>query len=89
MLEESPKGKFIFSRQEYSLRDGGAFGLKNDLSYLYLNANEDFLSGAEERFKKEFKTIKRASKEDEEKVIKIIKDEEEKANTGFGSIFGG
>jgi hypothetical protein len=87
-LSESLKGKIIFSRQEYSLRDGAALGLKNDRSYLYLNAPEDFLNGAEERFKTEFKTIKRTSKEEEEKVIKAIKDEEELANAGFGSIFG-
>ncbi len=88
MLDESPKGRFIFSRQEYSLRDGASLGLKSDTSYLYLSANEDFLKGAEERFKIEFKTIKRASREDEEKVTMIIKDEEERANAGFGSIFG-
>jgi hypothetical protein len=88
MLENSPKGKYIFARQEYQLKDGSSLGLKNEISYLYLNAPDDFLKGAEERFKNEFKTIKRASKEDEEKVIKEIKEEEEKANAGFGSIFG-
>jgi hypothetical protein len=88
MLENSPKGKYIFTRQEYSLRDGASVGLNPELSYLYLSANEDFLKGAEERFKTEFKTIKRAKKEDEDRVIKVIKDEEESANAGFGSIFG-
>lgn len=87
-LSESPKGKFIFVRQECSLRDGASLGLKPDTSYLYINAPDDFLDGAEERFKNEFKTVKRASKEDEEKVISTIKEEEEKANAGFGSIFG-
>ncbi|MDE1870974.1 MAG: hypothetical protein KGI06_01915 [Candidatus Micrarchaeota archaeon] len=88
MLGESPKGRFIFSRQDYSLRDGASLGLGDGKSYLYLNATEDFLKGAEERFKNEFKTVKRTSPEDEQKVIRIIKEEEEKANAGFGSIFG-
>jgi hypothetical protein len=87
-LSESLKGKIIFSRQEYSLRDGATLGLKENLSYLYLNAPDEFLKGAEERFRTEFKTIKRAGKEEEAKVIQAIKDEEEKANVGFGSIFG-
>ncbi|MGD0510308.1 MAG: hypothetical protein ABSA33_00560 [Candidatus Micrarchaeaceae archaeon] len=87
-LETSPKGKYIFSRQECDLRDGAAFGLNDKVSYLYLNATDDFLNGAEERFKTEFKTIKRASKDEEEKVIAAIKEEQERANTGFGSIFG-
>jgi len=89
MLESSPKGKYIFARQDYSLRDGSSVGLKGDKSYIYLSAPDDFLKGAEERFKTEFKTVKRASKEEEEKVISVIKDEEERANAGFGSIFGG
>lgn len=88
MLEESPKGKFIFSRQDYSLREGASLGLDDGKSYLYLNATEDFLKGAEDRFKNEFKTIKRATQGEEQKVIQTIKEEEEKANSGFGSIFG-
>ncbi|MGI0100839.1 MAG: hypothetical protein ACREBH_03955 [Candidatus Micrarchaeaceae archaeon] len=88
-LSTSLKGRIIFSRQEYSLRDGASLGLKDNVSYLYLNATDDFLKGAEERFRTEFKTIKRASPEDEQKVINAIKEEEERANAGFGSIFGG
>lgn len=87
-LSENPKGKYIFSRQDYSLKDGASVGLKSNATYLYLNASEDFLKGAEERFKSEFKTVKRASKEEEEKIINAIKEEEEGANSGFGSIFG-
>jgi hypothetical protein len=87
-LSGSLKGKIIFTRQEYSLREGGSVGLKSDCSYLYINAPEDFLKGAEERFRTEFRTVKPATKEEEEKVINVIKEEEEKANVGFGSIFG-
>ena len=86
-LRESLKGKIIFARQEYQLKDGLSLGLK-DVTYLYLSAPDAFLDGAEERFKNEFKTIKRASKEDEDKVISALKEEEENANAGFGSIFG-
>jgi hypothetical protein len=82
------KAKIIFSRQEYELKDGAAVGLKSDTTYLYLNAPDEFLKGAEERFKTEFKTIKRASPEEEQKVISSIKEEQERANAGFGSIFG-
>ncbi len=87
-LRESLKGRIIFTRQEYSLRDGASVGLRDNIIYLYLNAPDEFLDGAEQRFKEEFKTIKRASKEEEDKVIGVIKEEEERANMGFGSIFG-
>lgn len=88
-LHEDRYANVIFARQGYSLREGAALGLDADKFYLYLNANEQFLGLAEERFKKEFKTVKRAGSNEEEKVIGIIKAEEDKAAAGFGSIFGG
>ena len=78
-LSESPKGRIIFARQEYSLRDGASLGLDDKMAYLYLSASDDFLDGAEKRFREEFKSVKRASKEDEAKVISMIKEEEERA----------
>ncbi len=87
-LHESLQGRIIFARQEYSLRDGASVGLNEGMVYLYLSAPDEFLNGAEERFKTEFKSVKRASKEEETKVIETIKEEEERANSGFGSIFG-
>jgi hypothetical protein len=82
------KAKIIFTRQEYSIREGAAFGLTSEISLLYLNASEEFLKGSEERLKTEFKTIKRAPKEVEDKVINVINEEQEKANSGLESIFG-
>jgi len=87
-LAEDPKGKYIFSRQQYEIKDGASIGAAPNLSFLYLNATDDFLGGAEMRFKSEFKTIKRADKSSEEKIINAIKEEQERANVGFGSIFG-
>jgi len=87
-IAESPAGKVIFTRQEYQLKDGENLNLKKDTVYLYLSAPDVFLDNAEDRFKNEFKAIKRASKEEEETVITAIKQEEENANAGFGSIFG-
>lgn len=83
----SKASKIIFVRQEYSVRDGAGLGLKGDF-YLYLNAADEFLKGAEERFAKEFKTIKRATPEEEKKIIDVIRAEKDKAAEGFGSIFG-
>ena len=77
----------IFGRQEYSVKDGPGCGLKGDF-YLYINASDEFLKGAEGRFSREFKTIKRAESADEAKVIATIRAEKDKAAEGFGSIFG-
>ena len=87
-LHEDKYANVIFTRQGYSFRDGATLSLDSSKSYLYIDASEQFLGLAEERFKREFKTVKRVSGSEEEKVIGIIKEEEDRAATGFGSIFG-
>jgi hypothetical protein len=77
----------IFGRQEYSIKDGPSVGLKGDF-YLYINASDDFLKGAEGRFSREFKSIKRADPAEEAKVIEALRAEKDMAAEGFGSIFG-
>lgn len=88
-LNDDKQANIIFSRQEYSLRDGTSLGLSNGKSYLYIKANDDFLKGADEKLKRSFKGIKLASKEDEQKFINIIEDEQNRGNAGIGAIFGG
>lgn len=88
-LSNDKLANIIFARQAYDIRIGSAFGINNGKYYLYIKANEDFLKGADEKLRMGFKSIKKASKEDEEKVIKTIEDEENRANEGIGSIFGG
>ena len=79
----------IFARQEYSLRDGVTLGLDSDKVYLYLKANEDFLNKADKLLASKINGLKRTPNDVEGKVIAVIKEEEDKASAGFGSIFGG
>ncbi|MCL5008025.1 MAG: hypothetical protein M1562_02130 [Candidatus Marsarchaeota archaeon] len=78
----------IFARQQYDLREARAFGISSDIYYLYISANEDFLNRAEIRFAHDFKSVKRADKESEAKVISFIREEESRGNAGIGAIFG-
>lgn len=55
--------------------------------YLYIKAESSFFKWADEKLKA-LTTVKRTSKEDEGKVIKMIREEEEAAAGGFGGIFG-
>jgi len=82
-------GEVIFARQEYSLRDGAVLGLDEGKVYLYLKANDDFLNKADKLLESKIKGLKRAPKDIEDKVVSIIKGEEDAASAGFGSIFGG
>ncbi|HVC58445.1 MAG TPA: hypothetical protein VND15_03150 [Candidatus Acidoferrales bacterium] len=78
----------IFWKQDCRMRDAASVDIDGDKVYLYISASEEFLNGADEKFAKEFKSLKRAQKADEDKVIAKIAHEEEIANAGFGSIFG-
>ena len=57
-----------------------------DKLFLYIKADIEFFKVAEEKLK----TVNgnRAKKEDEEKIVNKIHDEEEAAAGGFGGIFG-
>jgi len=87
-LREDRFMNVIFARQDCDLREARSMDIDNDNYYLLIRATDEFLDLAEERFKAEFTTIKRAPPEIEQKMIKIKGDEENAANQGFGSIFG-
>lgn len=88
-LASEKYSNLIFNRQEYSLRDGRSLGLSEDSSYLYVNATDQFLKECDSFFADTFKSVKRAGPEEETKVIGVINNEKDRANSGFGMIFGG
>lgn len=87
-LREDKYANVIFARQDCDLRDGKSIGIEDEKSYLLIKATDEFLTLAEERFQKEFKTVKRAPADIEKKFITLKEEEESKANAGFGAIFG-
>jgi len=54
--------------------------------FLYVKADIEFFKWAEEKLKAV--NGSRAKKEDEDKIVKMIREEEEAAAGGFGGIFG-
>ncbi len=88
-LASEKYSNLIFNRQEYSLRDGRSIGLSPDKSYLYVNATDVFMKDCDSMFAEKFKTVKRAGADEEKKLIHIINDEKDRADSGFGMIFGG
>lgn len=87
-LADNKFSNVIFARQEYYIKDGPSLGAPAGKYYLYLKANDEFTAIAQEKFKKEFASLKRAPPEIEKKVIEDVKEEQDRANAGFGAIFG-
>lgn len=74
----------LVSRASVVIKEAKSLGLE-DGYYCYVSGTEEACKKAEELMEE---LGKRTSKEDEEKVIELIKKEEESAMTGFGGIFG-
>ncbi len=88
LLKDKYKG-VIFSKQECYVREGREAGIQDGKYYIFINASEEFLGRAEERFAHEYKTIRRASPEAEQKITDLINAEQSRVNSGVGAIFGG
>ncbi|MCL5440462.1 MAG: hypothetical protein M1448_01075 [Candidatus Marsarchaeota archaeon] len=90
-LEEIKKDKhanIIFARHNCALRDGLQLGLDREKCYLHIKANEGFFHDAEEKLRKEFPHMEKAPAEVEEKVKRLLEEEESRSNHGVGLIFG-
>lgn len=87
-LKADPYFDVIFARQEYEVLNGTMLGLNNNNYYIYLKANQEFLDKAQNKLKQMFTSVHRAEKEIEDKVILFIDERNNKAQAGFGAIFG-
>lgn len=74
----------LISRQTTVIRDGESLGLKDGITYVMIEGSEEALDKSKELFSKE--GIEEA--EELEKAYKAIKEDEEKAASGMGTIFG-
>lgn len=81
LLKADPYAEMSFSRVAPQIKE------LDEKVFLYINADAEFFKFADEKFKA-IPSIKKASKEDEEKVKSRMKAEEESASSGFGNIFG-
>jgi hypothetical protein len=81
ILAADPYAPLSFARVAPQLKE-----LEGKL-YLYIKADENFFKWADEKLKV-LTSAKRAEKEEAERIIKMIHEEEEAAAGGFGGIFG-
>lgn len=82
LLAADPYAKISFGRISPTLKE------IEDKIFMYVKSSESEIWKFVDEKMKTVASAKRAAKADEEKVIKIIHDEEEAAAGGFGNIFG-
>jgi len=86
LLEADPYAPDSFARIGYKLRDGSSLSEDKAKVFLYISASDDFVKKTDERLKDLAKPM---AGKDAERVIGKIMAEEESAESGLGSIFGG
>lgn len=74
----------LVSRQTISVRDGKSLGLKEGVKYAMIEGSEEAIERAEEIFSEE--DVGEA--ENSEKVREKIKEEDQAAAEGMGTVFG-
>lgn len=80
LLAADPYAPLSFARVAPNLKE------MEGKAYMYIKADENFFKWADEKLKA-LATAKRAEKAETEKIIKMIREEEESAAAGFGGIF--
>lgn len=85
ILEADPYGKPCFSRNGYKVKDGAQVSQDKEKCYIFMRATDEFAVFAKEKLKE----IAVESKPEVVAAIsKIIDEEENNAEVGFGAIFG-
>ena len=87
-IRDDEMANIIFARQDCTIKEGAALNLDREKVYLYINATDEFLEKADRKLKATIQGIERADQEIEQKIIASINEEQSKAETGFGFIFG-
>ncbi len=85
VLEADPYATDSFARVGYRIRDGASLGEDKSKVYLYISSSADFIRKADAALK-DIAVVAEGKKA--ESIIKKIKEEEEAAEQGLGSLFG-
>ncbi|MDE1825057.1 MAG: hypothetical protein KGH61_02740 [Candidatus Micrarchaeota archaeon] len=87
-IRDDEMANIIFARQDCVIKEGAALNLEREKVYLYISATDEFLEKADKKLKAQIEGIERADQEIEQKIIATINEEQSKAESGFGFIFG-
>lgn len=85
VLEADPYSSDSFARVGYKIKEGGSLGENKENLYVYLKADDSFIKKADEKLKS---IVTIASGDREKRILEKIHQEEESAESGFGSLFG-
>ncbi|MBU0590705.1 hypothetical protein KKF81_01360 [Candidatus Micrarchaeota archaeon] len=85
ILETDPYNNDSFARAGYKIKEGAVLEEDKNHTYVYISASDDFVKKADDLLKE---IAKPTAKEVEARIVAKIKEEEEQAESGLGSIFG-
>jgi hypothetical protein len=87
LLEEDKYNTISFAKTGYTVKDGEQYGIEKFTLIVLRNVDEEFIGYSKDRLK-EIEGLETLNEEKTIEIVKSITEEEEKAQSGFGEIFG-
>ena len=80
-------GERSFAKAGYIVKDGEQYGLEKSTLIIIRNVDNEFVQYSKEKLK-EVKSLEVLDQNKTNEIINQIKEEEQRAQSGFGEIFG-
>lgn len=87
IIESGKYDTISFAKTGYVIKEGEQYGIEKCTLLVLRNVDEKFVDYTKEKFK-EIEEIETLDEEKTKEIVKNIIEEEEKAQSGFGEIFG-
>lgn len=87
IMDADKYGELCFAKAGYIIKDGEQYGIEKYTLIVLRNISEDFVKYSKEKFK-EIEGLETLDENKTNEIIQSIKEEDERAQSGFGAIFG-
>lgn len=87
IMDADKYGELCFAKAGYIIKDGEQYGIEKHTLIVLRNVSEDFVKYSKEKLK-EIEGLETLDEKKTHDIIQSIKEEDERAQSGFGAIFG-
>lgn len=87
IMDADKYGEYSFAKAGYIIKDGEQYGIEKHTLIVIRNVSEEFVKYSKEKLK-EIEGLETLDEKKTHDIIQSIKEEDERAQSGFGAIFG-
>ncbi len=87
IMDADKYGEYSFAKAGYIIKDGEQYRIEKHTLIVIRNVSEEFVKHSKEKLK-DIENLETLEQGKINEIVKSIVEEEEKAQSGFGAIFG-